>query len=216
MTRTKICKRTAGVVQIAAITGETDSSTMEGESKKERGSKMINAVCDLGTHLCDTITRNPQHKRYDCIVLDLDGSLVYSSNKNYGAGERIMFKNMYGEEENLWVHKRPGFDMFLEKCFGLSTVGVWSMGQPGYVEAIVSLFPHRPSFVYNWCDCDREPGRRFKQLDNIPHHGSVVMIDDKRDTLKETGSVDTMIMPEWHPRQEKDRTLYHLIPILCM
>lgn len=87
--------------------------------------------------------------KYDCIVLDLDGSLVCSRSKNLGNGEKITFMNSYGEEEIMWVHKRPGFDMFLQTCFELSTVGVWSMGQPGYVEAVVSLFPQRPTFVYN-------------------------------------------------------------------
>lgn len=155
-------------------------------------------------------------KRYDCIVLDLDGSLICSSETNRGNGHQISFINSYGEEDRIWVHKRPGFDIFLKTCFELSTVGVWSMGQPGYVEAVVSLFPQRPSFVYNWCNCDREPGRIFKKLDSIPHQGSIVMIDDKRDTLQEACRVDTIIVPEWTPRQKKDRTLYHIIPILYM
>lgn len=159
---------------------------------------------------------NNTKSKYDCIVLDLDGSLVCSRSKNLGSGEKITFMNSYGEEEIMWVHKRPGFDMFLQTCFELSTVGVWSMGQPGYVEAIVSLFPQRPKFVYNWCNCDREPGRIFKRLDSIPYKGSIVMIDDKRDTLREADRVTTVIIPEWHPRQDKDRTLYNLIPTLYM
>lgn len=154
--------------------------------------------------------------KYDCIVLDLDGSLVYSSGKNQGSGEKITFVNSYGEEEIIWVHKRPGFEMFLKMCFDISTVGVWSMGQPGYVEAIVSLFPQRPKFVYNWCNCDREPGKIFKRLDSIPYEGKIIMIDDKRDILREAEGVDIVIIPEWHPRQKKDRALHHLIPILCM
>lgn len=154
------------------------------------------------------------NRRYDCIVLDLDGSLVYSCEKNHGSGQEVVFINVYGKEEKIWVHKRPGFDKFLKKCFEVSTVGVWSMGQPGYVEAIVGLFPQRPSFVYNWCNCDREQGRIFKRLDSIPHEGSIMMVDDKRETLEETSRVDTVIIPEWHPRRKKDRTLYHLITIL--
>ena len=151
------------------------------------------------------------NKRYDCVVLDLDGSLICSCGKNYGTGERITFINSYGEEESMWIHKRPGFDMFLEKCFEHSVVGVWSMGQPGYVEEIVKLFPQKPKFVYNWCNCDREPGRIFKRLDNIPCDGSIVMIDDKRDILQESDRVEIIIIPEWHPRNVTDNTLYSLI-----
>lgn len=147
---------------------------------------------------------------YDCIVLDLDGSLVHSSYKNYGSGVKTSFTDCYGEISHIWVHKRPGFDIFLDKCFEKSVVGVWSMGQPGYVDAIVNLFPRRPHFVYNWCNCDRKPGRIFKRLDSIPHHGSILMIDDNKALLEETPRVSTLIIPKWHPRQPDDKVLYDL------
>ena len=160
------------------------------------------------------MARGEKEAKYECIVLDLDGSLVCSRDKNYGTGEKITFTNVYGENETTWVHKRPGFDIFLKKCFELGNVGVWSMGQPGYVNAIVKLFPEQPIFVYNWRNCDREPGRIFKKLDAIPYNGSIVMIDDKTDTLEKSSRVDVIIIPEWHPKQKKDKTLYQLIEVL--
>jgi TFIIF-interacting CTD phosphatase-like protein len=81
------------------------------------------------------------HKKYDCIVLDLDGTLVYTSKKDKGDGVRMTFCNMYDEDEERWVHKRPGFEKFINHCFAVADVGVWSMAQPGYVDAVVKLFP---------------------------------------------------------------------------
>ncbi|CAH6420863.1 NLI interacting factor phosphatase [uncultured virus] len=154
---------------------------------------------------------NPDTIRYDCVVLDLDGSLVYSSDENEGDGLCIKYIDSDGEPSEIWVHKRPGFDEFLVKCFEKATVGVWSMGQPGYVEAVVALFPQRPLFVYNWCNCDRSPGRIFKRLNNIPYIGNIVMVDDCPDILEESERVDTLIIPEWSPDELDDRALYEIM-----
>jgi len=90
-------------------------------------------------------------------------------------------------------------------------VGVWSMEQPEYVNAIISLFPQKPVFVYNWCNCDRENGKIFKSLDNIPFEGKILMIDDQKECLEICERVDTYIVPEWHPRYQDDVVLYHLL-----
>src|SRR5580692_7134853 len=103
-----------------------------------------------------------------CIVLDLDGTLVYASEKNKGNAKEIEFTDRHGETTKLYLHKRPGFDEFLIKCFQFASVGVFSMGQEGYVEAVISLFPQRPKFVYSWWNCDRANGKIFKRLNNIP------------------------------------------------
>lgn len=153
---------------------------------------------------------------YDCIVFDLDGTLVFSSQKCKGIAQRISFKDMHGDDMELWIHKRPGFDEILNKCFESMIVGVWSMGQPGYVEAVISLFPQKPAFVYNWCDCDRAKGKIFKRLENIPHRGNILMVDDKIDVLETCERVDTHIVPEWYPRNHGDKTLYDLANLLCL
>ena len=155
---------------------------------------------------------------YECIVLDLDGTLVFSSERPKGIANNVSFKDMHGDSMELWIHKRPGFDIFLRKCFESAVVGVWSMGQPGYVEAVVSLFPQKPAFVYSWCDCDRDSRRPqakiFKRLNNIPHRGKIIMIDDKTDILEMCDRVNTFIVPEWHPRNTNDTTLHDLSVLL--
>lgn len=50
------------------------------------------------------------HNKYDCIVLDLDGTLIFASGKQKGIAQNISFEDTYGNNITLWIHKRPGFD----------------------------------------------------------------------------------------------------------
>lgn len=165
----------------------------------------------------------------DTIVLDLDGTLVCSCSKDKGDGKEsetlhlgramhalgthVTFSDSHGDMDEVWVHKRPGFDKFLQTCFNIGKVGVWSMGQPGYVKSIVNLFPEKPEFVFDWCHCDRSSGRIFKRLSKIPimsTNGSAIMIDDKKEILEECSNVYVILVPEWNPRQRDDHILYDL------
>lgn len=147
---------------------------------------------------------------YDCIVLDLDGTLVATTENPHESGELLHFKDMHGDPATIWLHKRPGFDDFIRQCFDRTVVGVWSMGQPGYVEAVVSLFPQKPKFVFNWWNCDRAKGKIFKRLNNIPHPGRAIMVDDKTITLEMCERVTAVTVPEWTPDQVSDTVLSEL------
>lgn len=144
---------------------------------------------------------------YDCIVLDLDGTLIYSSEKKRRNSIKILYETSYKEQADIWVSKRPGFDKFLQQCFENYDVGVWSMGQPGYVNAIIELFPQEPKFVYNWCHCDRSNGHIFKDLDKIPYQGKIVMVDDSPEILEQCERVQSIIVPQWHPKNKSDNVL---------
>ena len=152
--------------------------------------------------------------KYDCIVLDLDGTLVYSCKEDLGGGHKIVV-NDCEDVDNLWVYKRPGFDEFLRICFEVSTVGVWSMGQPSYVDAIVELFPQTPAFVYNRTNCITRIDRMFKQLEKIPYDGNIIMFDDQFWSLEQSDRVNTIIVPPWTADNYYDRVLYQLIPKIC-
>lgn len=158
-----------------------------------------------------TINTIIPEKKYDCIVLDLDGTLIASSHKNRGDGIFTTYLDYDGSVDTVWIHKRPGFDLFLETCFKLYTVGVWSMGQPDYVDAVVKLFPRSPAFIYNWTHCDRDSTRVFKRLEQIPCSGNILMVDDKLDILEISDRIDTLIVPEWIPQQHGDNILLDLI-----
>lgn len=144
------------------------------------------------------------------IVLDLDGTLVFSSEKKKGEAIQIKFKDRHGDNIELYLHKRPGFDEFLNKCFSCGNVGVYSMGQEGYVEAVISLFPKRPEFVYSWWNCDRKNGKIIKNLNKIPFSENIIMIDDKPELIECNSNVKMIIVDEWKPKNNNDITLYKL------
>jgi len=161
----------------------------------------------------NSITLDKHKIPYDCIVLDLDDTLVFSSKKrnlNIADSINVSFLDMHGDQTSLWIHKRPGFNEFLDKCFKNGKVGVWSMGQPGYVAAVVSLFPQTPEFVYNWCQCDRYNGKIFKRLDRIPCIGNIAMIDDQIRTLELCKRIETIIIPKWSLTDNSDTELYNI------
>lgn len=184
---------------------DTDFSSFE--SIDSYSSELESDYSDSEQYTYDEL---PSEISVDCITIDLDGTLVHSDSKKRGQADLIVFKDIHGDDESLWVHKRPGFDIFLKRCFEIGDVGVWSMGQPNYVEAIIKLFPQRPKFVYNFRDCDRESGKIIKCLDNIPHTGKIVMVDDQIGRLKCCERVDTIIVSEWRPHKVHDNTLYKL------
>lgn len=154
--------------------------------------------------------------RYKCIVLDLDGTLIHSCNNNLGDGINIAFIDSMGEtNDKYWVHKRPGFDMFLDICFKNAVVGVWSTGTAEYVEEIVKLFPKRPTLVFNRDNCIIKNGHKKKYLKILPYQGSVVMIDDRSEVLKKTDRVETLVIPKWNPEIKKDdNILNNILPLL--
>lgn len=163
-------------------------------------------------------TFNPM-KIYKYLILDLDGSLIYTSKNDKGSGVQIIYIDSHGDQSSSWVHKRPGFDLFLQLCFENCVVGVWSMGQPNYVDAVLKLFPQIPIFTYNWCHCDRKTGGRvYKSLDTVPFHkiteDPILMIDDNPSLIESTSNIDIYKIPEWHPSNKSDNALFELSQLL--
>lgn len=153
-------------------------------------------------------------KRYDLIVLDLDNTLIYSSNTNKGDGIQTSMIAEDGEVKNFWIHKRPYCDIFLNLCFKYSNVGVWSTGSKEYVDMIVNLFPNKPKFVFSRENCEIVDGKQTKPLDEIPFGGRTIMIDDQSVVLTEREEVDTIVVPSWYPNMIKDKILLTIIPLL--
>ena len=83
-----------------------------------------------------------------------------------------------------WVMMRPHLDKLLEFVFNNFRVGIWSIGQPGYVTAMTKLlfgkYKYEPEFVYNFTHCVREydPLRFYKPLSQSPAKGGGIIIDD--------------------------------------
>ena len=79
------------------------------------------------------------------IVLDLDGTLIYS--KPCEKEEA----NLIFPEEHFNCIKRPGLDEFLLYIDqNMDGVIVWSAGSPDYVEKVINhIFPYKPDLVFD-------------------------------------------------------------------
>ena len=131
-----------------------------------------------------------------CIVLDLDETLVHTSDKNLAElrSLRIMSdpslidlrhrvyelslddatspRKGQGIKTELWGITRPHVKEFLIFCFSyFKVVAVWSAGKKKYVEAIVDfLFRdiHRPHVIYHRGHCDeRSVNNHTKPLEKM-------------------------------------------------
>ena len=135
------------------------------------------------------------------IILDIDGtlSLTIDEDEYQDLSEDIQQcfnKIIYKKYENkditsdAWVMIRPYLDEFMDFIFKHFNVGVWSIGQPGYVNTMVNhLFKskgYQPLFVNNFTHCRRcyDPIRFTKPLEESPGKGGLI-IDDNQDVVSE-------------------------------
>ncbi len=127
------------------------------------------------------------------IVFDIDGTLSMTldqedfeslefNEKQYF--QPIEYESLGKKQITVWVMIRPHLKVLLEFAFKNYQVGVWSIGQPNYVNSIVQhLFfdnGFKPEFVYNFTHCyrDYEPHLRFyKPLSKSPAKGGILIED---------------------------------------
>jgi carboxy-terminal domain RNA polymerase II polypeptide A small phosphatase len=83
------------------------------------------------------------------LILDLDETLLHSSEKRLDCAESFCF-------ENLFVYKRPFVDEFLQTVVPFFNLAVWSSGTDDYVEYLAQniIVPHtNPIFVWGRSRC---------------------------------------------------------------
>lgn len=152
------------------------------------------------------------------IILDLDETLISSSSHCPTVPSiKVNFWSVEANENRIvWVVKRPGLDQFLDYLLSNHNVGVWSAGQPPYVEAIVAaIFPKRPDFVHNWTHCYRNKGKIYKPLDKamVKIVGPYLLIEDKVENAQEDDLANTIIVAPFYHREldaADDKTLFTL------
>jgi hypothetical protein len=128
------------------------------------------------------------------IVFDIDGTLsVTLDTDDYNSlnlsQKRYFNKIVYRPFEKrdifkeAWVMARTNLSELLNYCFNNYRVGVWSIGQPGYVDVVTNhLFGnYKPEFVYNFKHCYREynPIRFSKPLSKSPAIGGIIIEDSQ-------------------------------------
>ena len=123
-----------------------------------------------------------------CIILDLDETLVHSSEDYEDFNKLGLFSDpnlfnirrrfysfplaSYDQPSTIWGVTRPRLEEFIPFCYDyFAKVCVWSAGSPDYVDKIVKrIFPpgYEPHLIYhrNHCHYSRD-GEIFKPLDKM-------------------------------------------------
>jgi hypothetical protein len=138
------------------------------------------------------------------IVFDIDGTLSITVDpEEYweidasfkGHFDKITYRPLekHPDTKSVWVMKRPYIDCLFNYVFKHYKVGVWSMGQPDYVNTMVKhLFgSYQPDFIYNFTNCTREynPIRLYKPLSDSPASGGYIVDDQPNVTDPSDNSV---------------------------
>lgn len=126
------------------------------------------------------------------LILDLDETLVFAT-------ERPLVRAADFHVGPYYVHKRPGLTGFLDRCFELFDVAVWTSSSPLYAEEVVrAVFPDPARLAFVWASdrCtpayDPETGEHCgqKNLKKIKGRGyplgSVIAIDDSPEKWRQS------------------------------
>jgi len=166
----------------------------------------------MGIYKCirDDITTSKTDK---CIVLDLDETLIHTSerisqlekteilsnSKYFYLRERVYILELedivdkpgMGVTTKMWGVKRPGLHEFLLFCFShFKIVAVWSAGKPRYVEAICNeIFKdlHDPHIIFTWDHCEYE---QKNELVEKPLNKIIKEFNDTRMNITNTIAID--------------------------
>jgi hypothetical protein len=148
------------------------------------------------------------------IVLDLDGTVVktvdYKPSVKFNDVYQVtFFSEIENKTKTMWVMlRRSMIDFIKSLSFNGHQIGIWSAGQPNYVNTISNLLHEltnvKLEFVYNWTHCHRHScGKIFKPLSECPnYHSRIILIDDSCSNVNPHHHDDghMILIPRYNPR----------------
>lgn len=173
------------------------------------------------------LPRSPTPQYHQCIVLDIDETLINTKDNTQKATEEIKSSPDYytvnTRQGVFWGTKRPHVDEFLAYCTTrFEQIGFWSAGKEGYVDEVMKVLLRNnpsivPAFTMNFNHCDQvhteyvsESGKvsytqeLWKPLDTI-FTGSTVfsryntfIVDDRQDYAK-SNLLNWVAIPPYNP-----------------
>lgn len=148
------------------------------------------------------------------LILDLDGTLIYSSEKELEHPYEVEFETM---GYTYFLYKRPHLDLFLKCCYEWFDVRIWTAAFKDYAETVVDLLlPHeleRP-VIYSREHCTDFKARLVKDLSTLNDFDakSTIIIDDFHKSFRFQPNNGLLINSfEGNP---KDTSLLEMLPFL--
>ena len=152
------------------------------------------------------------------LVLDLDGTLIFSN-------ERKLSRDSDFNVGPYSVYKRPGVDIFLQRCLDRFEVGIWTSSTEDYAAEVVRhLFKDKasPAFVWSRLKCTKvyDPELReiysIKNIRKLTKKGyrkeDIIIIDDSRKTFER--NYGNAVLVREYEGQENDQELPKLLSFL--
>lgn len=150
------------------------------------------------------------------LVLDLDETLISSSQKHCFKYDISVQVNISGSSSTFFVRKRPHVDFFLETVSQWFELVIFTASLSVYANAVIDkLDPKRRiNRRYYRQSCTNKSGSYLKNLHTVCKDLSKVVIVDNSPTAFSLNKENGIAIPDYFGTNQQDESLLHLLPLL--
>jgi len=150
------------------------------------------------------------------LVLDLDETLISSSQKHSSKHDISIRVNIGGVPSTFFVRKRPHVDAFLEATSEWFELVVFTASLSPYANAVIDQLDPKRRITRRYFrqSCTNKSGSYVKDLQVVCKDLSKVMIIDNSPVAYSCNKENAIPIDDWFGNNEHDQCLVNLLPLL--
>jgi len=150
------------------------------------------------------------------LVLDLDETLISSSQKHCFKHDISVQVNIGGSPANFFVRKRPHVDLFLETVSQWFELVIFTASLSVYADAVLDKLDAKKTINrrYYRQSCVNKGGLYIKDLQTVCKDLSKVVIVDNSPIAFSFNKENGIAIPDYFGTNQQDDFLLHLLPLL--